>query len=172
MRRPGSRRDHCARPLRLAGVTLVALATLALAPRSADAGLVTVHIVNFDFTDTGIGGAHFDPIIHVGDTVEWVFDQGFHSTTSVAGIAESWNSTAMAASGQTFDHTFTHVGTFEYYCVIHGADNGNGTASGMHGSVEVLAASTVPEPSSIALCGLAGLTGLWHARRRHGRASA
>jgi plastocyanin len=120
---------------------------------------VAVHIVNFDFTDTGIGGAHFDPTIHVGDTVEWVWDQGFHSTTSVSGIAESWDSGATSAIGHTFYHTFTNVGVFAYYCVIHWADDGNGTASGMSGIVHVKEIS-VAEPSSLMLGSIAALASL------------
>jgi plastocyanin len=146
----------------------VALALAFGATSQAKADIVTVHIVNFDFTNTGIGGAHFDPTIHAGDTVEWVWDQGFHSTTSAAGLSESWNSGAMAAGGQTFDHTFTHVGNFAYYCVIHGFDNGNGTAGGMSGIVHVLPAAAVPEPSSLVLAGTTALGGLgvWARRRR------
>ena len=166
MRHARSCRGCSASVLRQTGSLLVVLAAVLGGPSRADADLITVHIVNFDFTDTGIGGTHFDPVIHQGDTVEWVWNQGFHSTTSVAGMTESWNSTAMASAGQTFDHTFTHVGTFAYYCSIHGADNGNGTASGMAGVVRVTAA--VPEPSSLVLCGIAGLSGLayaWHRGR-------
>jgi uncharacterized protein YjdB len=37
----------------------------------------------------------------------------------------------------TFDHTFTHAGNYVYYCKIHGTDNGNGTASGMFGTITV-----------------------------------
>src|SRR5262249_28367011 len=62
---------------------------------------VTVHIVNNDFTDTGIGGAHFNPVINVGDTIHWVWDQGTHSTTSVAGIAEQWDSGVFSTVGHT-----------------------------------------------------------------------
>jgi uncharacterized protein (TIGR03118 family) len=99
---------------------------------------VTVHVVNFDFTNTGIGGTHFDPIINVGDTIQWEWDNTHHSSQSVAGIAESWNS-GIQSAGFTFDHTFTHAGDFSYYCVVHGSDNGNGTASGMSGIVHVVA---------------------------------
>jgi plastocyanin len=148
---------------------VVALALAYSAPSQARASTVSVHIVNFDFTDTGIGGAHFDPTIHVGDTVEWVWDQGFHSTTSVSGLAESWDSSAMDASGQTFDHTFSNVGNFAYDCVIHGNDNGNGTASGMSGIVHVQAIA-VPEPSSLMLGSVAAiisLAGTWRRSLRH-----
>src|SRR3954447_25371695 len=73
---------------------------------------VTVHVVNFAFTP--------DPVtIHVGDTVHWVWDTPNHSTTSVVGSAESWDS-GIHGVGFTFDHTFTYADTFVYYCVVHG----------------------------------------------------
>src|SRR5262245_50964740 len=75
---------------------------------------VTVHVVNFAFNPT-------NPTIHVNDTIHWVFDTSNHSTTSVKGIAESWDSGILNA-GATFDHTFTHAGTFAYYCTVHGSD--------------------------------------------------
>jgi uncharacterized protein YjdB len=97
---------------------------------------VTVHIFNFDFSQNPKGQPIVDPTISVGDTIHWVWDEGFHSTTSVAGIAETWNS-GTHSSPATFDHTFTHVGTFAYYCTIHGTDNGDGTASNMSGTITV-----------------------------------
>ena len=95
---------------------------------------VMVGIQDFDFTPPTV-------TIHLGDTVKWVWNDSDHSTTSVAGIAESWNS-GVLNQGATFSHTFTHVGSFQYYCVIHGMDNGNGTASGMAGTVVVAAAAS------------------------------
>jgi uncharacterized protein (TIGR03118 family) len=94
--------------------------------------------VNFDFTSTGIGGPHFDPTIQVGDTIHWVWDEGHHSTSSVSGSAETWNS-AVQNTPFTFDHTFTQAGDFSYFCMVHGTDNGNGTASGMSGIIHVMA---------------------------------
>src|SRR5262249_23753817 len=88
--------------------------------------------------------------IHVGDTIHWVLDQGMHSTTSVAHIAESWDSGVSSTVGFTFDHTFTHVGSFAYYCSIHGHDNGNGTAGGMSGTITVTAAAPVLESIAVA----------------------
>src|SRR5262249_11387809 len=103
----------------------------------------------------GVGGAGgtnvFTPstiTIHQGDTVEWVWQTGFHNVLSVGGIAEQWNSgTPTGTVGTTFDHTFTHVGTFAYYCSVHGSDRGNGTASGMAGTVTVEATPT-PTPTT------------------------
>src|SRR5580693_5322253 len=51
-----------------------------------------------------------DPVtIHVGDTVDWVWDSNDLSTTSVKGTAEQWDSGVLNA-GATFEHTFTQVG--------------------------------------------------------------
>ncbi len=103
---------------------------------------VTVDVINFAFNP--------DPVtIHVGDTVHWVWQGDDHSTTSVSGSAEQWDS-GVLNTGATFDHTFTHSGTFVYYCKIHGEDNGNGTASGMSADIVVLPSPTptpTPTPS-------------------------
>ena len=60
--------------------------------------------------------------IHVGDTVQWVWVSGFHSTTSgtCAGSCTPdgrWDSGV--GSGMTFSHTFTQAGTFPYFCTTH-----------------------------------------------------
>ena len=127
---------------------------------NAGAAVVNVHVVDFDFTTSATSGVHFNPTINLGDTVHWIWDSQFlHSSTSVAGIAESWNS-GDHTGGATFDHTFTHAGTFWYYCDMHGFDLGNQTAGGMSGTVTV-----VPEPVSSAAL-LIGLGGLLARRRR------
>jgi prepilin-type N-terminal cleavage/methylation domain-containing protein len=150
---------------------VLALAGLALGPGAAAAQTTfNIDVYNFDFGDFSVTPpAHVDPMIHVGDTVHWRWVNGLHSTTSVAGIAESWDSGIQSTVGFTFDHTFTHVGTFEYYCQVHGVDNGNGTAGGlMHGSVIV---QPVPEPSSVLLvASVAG--GLAYGCRRRARLPA
>ena len=60
--------------------------------------------------------------IHVGDTVQWVWVSGFHSTTSgtCAGACTpdgQWDSGS--GSGMTFTHTFTRAGSFPYFCLVH-----------------------------------------------------
>jgi uncharacterized protein (TIGR03118 family) len=117
---------------------LLGAALLAL-PASA-AQTITVHVVNFDYTDTGVGGAHFDPTIQVGDTIHWVWDTSHHTVQTVAGSAESFNS-GVQNTPFTFDHTFTTAGDIVYFCSIHGADAGNGTATGMAGKIHVMAAA-------------------------------
>src|SRR5689334_1244147 len=53
---------------------------------------VTVHVINFDFSTNPQGQPIVDPTINVGDTIHWVWDTDFHSTTSVAQQAETWDS--------------------------------------------------------------------------------
>jgi Copper binding proteins, plastocyanin/azurin family len=60
--------------------------------------------------------------IHVGDTVQWVWVSGFHSTTSgtCAGACTPdgrWDSGA--GSGMVFSHTFSQAGSFPYFCTVH-----------------------------------------------------
>lgn len=61
--------------------------------------------------------------IHVGDTIQWVWRSGTHSSTSgpcPAGCVASglWNSGAI--QGGTFQFTFTAAGTYPYFCTLHG----------------------------------------------------
>src|SRR3954447_7948954 len=89
-----------------------------------------------------VGSNFFSPstvTVHPGDTVHWVFDEGVHSTTAVAGLSESWDSDVRTTPGSTFDHTFTNTGSFAYYCTVHGFDQGGGKAGGMSGAVIVKA---------------------------------
>jgi plastocyanin len=117
-----SRKSRTRRPLRVE--SLEGRALLAM---------VTVNIQNDFFSPATVA-------IHPGDTVQWVWIGSDHSTTSVKGSAEVWDS-GVHGSGFTFDHTFTQTGTFAYFCTIHGFDNGNGTASGMSGMVVVSGSS-------------------------------
>lgn len=109
---------------------------------SAGAATVNVYIYNFSFSTDATHATVQSPTIHVGDTIHWINDNGFHCTTACTGLAESWSSGAMTV-GQTFDHTFTTPGVYNYYCCIHGSDNGDGTATGMTGTITVLPPSQV-----------------------------
>lgn len=136
----------------------VSLFTLAAAA-SAHAEIFTVYVFNYDFSINTPGGEIVDVTINLGDTVRWNFLDSGHSTTSVGGNPEYWNSGYVGVVGTTFDHTFTNTGVFWYYCYPHGFDVGDGTALGMAGTVTV-----VPTPASPMV--LAGVALLARRRRR------
>jgi plastocyanin len=56
--------------------------------------------------------------IDVGDTVTWNFADSGHTTTSVRGQAERWDSGSVPA-GQAFPHRFTRPGKYQYICIPH-----------------------------------------------------
>src|SRR4051812_19407716 len=92
-------------------LTFAVLAVLATAVSAgaSSAGTVTVDVFNNDFGtfNPGTGtGTHRDPTITIGDTVQWVFQQGFHNTQSLTGQADSWQSQPnIAPPVFTFNHT-------------------------------------------------------------------
>lgn len=118
------------------------LISLLLLPRPASATIHVVYTYNNQFSLNQPGETVVNTVtINEGDTVRWVRLQGSHTTTAVAGSAEQWNSDLNATVTQ-FDRKFNNTGTFWYYCIPHGSDNGDGTASGMHGKVVVLSAGS------------------------------
>jgi hypothetical protein len=134
---------------------------------SARSETTIVYVFDYDFSVNGRDEPIVDAVINVGDTVRWVFLDSGHSATSVGGNPEFWDSGYIGVVGQTYEHTFTNRGVWWYYCFPHGADNGDGTANGMVGTVTV-----VPAPGALAL-GLivAGFgSGFGVGRRRSGRA--
>jgi len=139
-------------------------ATLAvfLIASSTRAVIIPIDVFDFDFGNATTG-THIDPIINLGDTIEWRWMSGFHNARSVIGSPEVFDS-GHHSPPFTFQHTYTNLGTFWYYCDLHGGDNGNGTASGMSGRVTV-----VPEPASLVGLGIAAL-GVLRLRRRTARA--
>lgn len=137
------------------GLGLIACSLLA---PLATAETITVHVFNFDYSVNPAGGPVVDPVIQLGDTIQWVWDNGFHNVQSVNGIPEQYFSEFRSAP-YTFEHTFSNIGDWQYFCALHGFDRGDGTAGGMAGTIHV-----VPEPASGSLLALAG--GLLALRRR------
>jgi plastocyanin len=90
-------------------------------PTQPAAATRIVDIQDFSFRDTQEGNSTSH--IHVGDTVQWKWISGFHSTTSgpcppcSQNGNGNWNSGA--GSGPSFSHTFNSAGTFPYYCNVH-----------------------------------------------------
>jgi plastocyanin len=99
--------------LRVALSTLGLAAALALAPPAA-ARDWTVEAVDWQFIP-----AH--TTIDVGDSVTWRFAAAGHTSTSLGGQAESWNSAPSGTNppGSTYTHVFTTPGRYQYVCIPH-----------------------------------------------------
>jgi len=126
-------------PLALA-LGLVALAALPAAGLAATTRKVEVGQGNQDrFVDDVSGNS--TTTINVGDTVNWVWDSGFHSTTSGScpggncAPDGNWDSGVKSAPA-SFSRQFDAAGTFPYHCVVHG--------SMMQGTVIVQGAAIAP----------------------------
>lgn len=72
-----------------------------------------VSVTNFAFTPSSV-------TINLGDTMEWTFGNGTHTTTSttIPAGAAVW-SNSIDASHLKFDYVPTVVGTYNYKCNIH-----------------------------------------------------
>ncbi len=144
--------------MRLLAPSTVLLILAALAsPALAQPRLVTVYAFDFDFSINRPGeGPIQQAVINPGDRVQWVMLHDFHNTVACVGQAEFWESPIMQM-GEVFSWDFTTPGVYTYYCSPHGSDNGDGTATGMQGTITVL-----PSPGTAPLLAL----GLLAVRRR------
>ncbi len=125
--------------LRSFRLTVLSLAVLAVAllASAAQAATRTVTISNFMFTDASSGNG--TTTINAGDSVNWVWGGGFHSTTSgscSSGCTPNGNWDSGEKSTGTFSRTFNTAGSFPYYCSVHG--------SIMQGTVVVQAVAAAP----------------------------
>jgi plastocyanin len=73
-------------------------------------------VVNFEFMPA-------ESHISVGDTVTWNFTADGHTTTSLAGQAESWNSVSEGTNpvGSTYTQQFDTPGRYQFVCTPHQA---------------------------------------------------
>lgn len=109
----------------------------------------TIHTIQ---VGTG-SGFSFSPSsglsVQAGDTVEWVWASGTHTTTSgtIPSGAASWNAN-ITSSATTFSYVPTVAGTYNYYCVYH-------QSMGMTGSFTVTCtapATPVVTPPNMNIC--------------------
>lgn len=127
-----------------AGKLIIAvLCSLSACVVNTPAATNTIDIFNFNFGISS-NATHVDPTINLGDTVEWVWKSGTHSATAAAGQLDAWDSGVHNTVGFTFDHTFNELGTFTYYCSIHGSDTGCSHVGSMSGKVIVVLTGAVP----------------------------
>jgi len=122
----------------LRAVQLIVASFLAFCPMLASA-------TTFNVTVGPNGNLVFMPssvTIHSGDQVKWTWGSSGHSTTSGSpGMPNGIWDSGILNQGATFTHTFNSVGTFPYYCIVHGG------CCGMVGTVRVAAPSPTPTPT-------------------------
>ena len=96
----------------------------------------TTHNLNWF---TGIG-SNVDLTIETGDTVVWTWTSPNHSVENdpSGSSVEVFNSGVLFPNGSTFSHTFTIIGSNDYYCLVHGA-------ASMSGTITVEPALSIPE---------------------------
>lgn len=104
----------------------------------AQAATARVSIVGFAFNPSTV-------TINVGDTVIWTAQEADHTVTSDNNSFDSSRGTEPPQTiplNGTFTHTFTTVGSFRYFCRVHGAHGG----VGMIGTI-VVRSNASPAPT-------------------------
>jgi len=116
------------------GILAAAIAAVALPAGAATYTVTVAPSGSFTFSPSS-------QTINVGDTVQWVWGLGVHSSTSGAlCIADGkWDST-LISNPQTFSVTFTQAGTYPYYCTLH-------CFFGMTGEIIVQEPTATPTPT-------------------------
>jgi plastocyanin len=89
----------------------LALLTLLASASPAAAFDWKVEVVDYEFRPA-------ERRIALGDSVTWNFSAAGHTTTSVRGQPDRWDS-GLAAAGTPYTHTFNTPGRFQYICVPH-----------------------------------------------------
>jgi plastocyanin len=89
-------------------VVVAAAAFLLSCTGLTKAATIDIHLKNNFFTPSDVS-------IVAGDTVQWIWDEGVHTTTSSDGL---WDS-GILSSGSTFTYTFNNPGDFAYTCTLH-----------------------------------------------------
>ncbi|AFV22228.1 hypothetical protein Mpsy_0015 [Methanolobus psychrophilus R15] len=91
------------------GVVLLFCITLAITPVQAQPQTEDIEIRDFAFQPEAI-------TIEPGTTVVWTnYDTVQHTATSTEDIFDS----GLFGEDETFEHTFTEPGTYEYFCTVH-----------------------------------------------------
>jgi len=125
---------------------------LAISVAGVGADVIEVQVQDFQFAP--------DPVvIQPGDTVRWVWvGNVLHTSDAASGFTEFWDS-PLQGNGTTFEYTFNSAGTFPYFCDVHGADQFDGTVSGMSSMVIVEGVGMTNNGLAPAIAGQSGT--LW-----------
>lgn len=102
---------------------------------AANATVHTIAVTNNLFTPASVNA-------NVGDTIVWVWSQGFHTTTSttIPATATAWDAPLDNTAPQNMFYTYIPAvaGTYNYKCSNH---------SGMTGVINVASASGITAPT-------------------------
>ncbi|KXS43822.1 MAG: hypothetical protein AWU59_892 [Methanolobus sp. T82-4] len=91
------------------GMVLLFCIALAICSVQAQPQTENIEIRGFAFQPESI-------TIEPGTTVVWTnYDTSQHTVTSAGGIFDS----GLFGEGETFEYTFTELGTYEYFCTVH-----------------------------------------------------
>ncbi len=96
-------------------VAAAVLAAMLLFAPAANATIHEIHVGNFFFTPA-------NTVVTQGDTVRWILDAGFHSTTSDPSSPKTWDSGSSSTVGILFELEFTLAdppGDYPYHCSVH-----------------------------------------------------
>jgi plastocyanin len=111
-----------------------------LIPTASAAGTVTVSTPNTNVANVSIKNFAYNPgnvtvVLGVNNTVVWTNNDSVNHTV----ISRDNSFSSSLTPGNTFTHTFTAAGVYNYFCMIHNF---------MKGSVIVLAAPSSSTTSS------------------------
>ena len=98
----------------------------------ASVGFTLAPVPGAEIREVELSGTSFVPAditVAVGTTVRWIYRSGGPHTVTPDGHTR-WTEATLTSPGQTFEHTFTTAGVFNYYCSPH-------RAGGMTGVVRV-----------------------------------
>lgn len=92
---------------------LLILSIVFLTVFTANAETKIIHVKNFQFSPKTTNAV-------VGDKIQWVWDNGGHTTTStsVPAGAASWDA-IMDEGHKLFEYTVTVAGTYNFWCIPH-----------------------------------------------------
>jgi plastocyanin len=96
---------------------VLAVAAVLLLCSSAFATEYFVSIPGFEFSPANL-------TINEGDIVTWTNDHTINHTSTSADGGVEWDSGTLAP-GESFSHTFTTEGSYDYLCTIHPSMTGN-----------------------------------------------
>jgi plastocyanin len=109
--------------LNLLIASCIILAALILLSRAANATVHQVSVADLAFSPPSMN-------VIVGDTIQWFWVSGNHTTTSdsVPAGAATWNSNINSTT-PIFNYIVTQPGTYNYHCALHAQMTGTFTAT-------------------------------------------